>query len=155
MIAICRLLGFRVCLKQQSTQTLEPLSKFLPFALTYGLVWEPGRPGAGPKCFLASLSFGPLRSKVFVPIIIINQIGKEKRAYIREQIAQISIFYSLPVGARRTSWSRVSTLPPAARILALAVSVTLRAATVNLGTSRSLRSSVTVPTTTAILPLKI
>ena len=48
------------------------LSNFLPFDLTYGLAWEPGRPGAGPQCFLASLSFGPLRSKVFVPIIIIN-----------------------------------------------------------------------------------
>ena len=38
-------------------------------------------------------------------------------------------------------------------ILALAVSVNLRAATVSLGTSRSLISSVTVPTTTAILSL--
>ena len=54
------------------TQTLEAFSKFLPFALTYGLVREPGVPGAAPKCFLASLSLGPLRSKVFVPIIIIN-----------------------------------------------------------------------------------
>jgi len=44
--------------------------------------------------------------------------------------------------------------PPALTILALAVSVNLRAATVILGTSRSLMSSVTVPTTTAILSLK-
>ena len=38
-------------------------------------------------------------------------------------------------------------------ILALAVSVNLRAATVSLGTSKSLLSSVTVPTTTAVLCL--
>ena len=44
-------------------------------------------------------------------------------------------------------------LPPALTILALAVSVKRRAATVILGTSRSLMSSVTVPTTTAILSL--
>ena len=46
------------------------------------------------------------------------------------------------------------TLPPLLRILALAASVNLRAATVNLGTSSILLSSVTVPTTTAILSLK-
>jgi len=51
---------------------LFAFSKFLPLALTYGLVWEPGRPGAGPKCLLASLSLGPLRRSVFVPIIIFN-----------------------------------------------------------------------------------
>jgi hypothetical protein len=44
--------------------------------------------------------------------------------------------------------------PPALTILALAVSVNLKAATVSLGTSMSLMSSVTVPTTTAILSLK-
>jgi hypothetical protein len=44
--------------------------------------------------------------------------------------------------------------PPALTILALAVSVNLRAATVSLGTSRSLMSSVTVPTITAILSLQ-
>jgi hypothetical protein len=60
----------------------------------------------------------------------------------------------LPVGARSTSWSRVRHFPPALTILALAVSVNLRAATVILGTSRSLISSVTVPTTTAILSLQ-
>lgn len=59
----------------------------------------------------------------------------------------------LPVGAASTSWSRVRHFPPALTILALAVSVNLRAATVILGTSRSLISSVTVPTTTAILSL--
>lgn len=48
-------------------QMLLPFSKFFPLALTYGLVLEPGVPGAAPKCFFASLSFGPLRSKVFVP----------------------------------------------------------------------------------------
>ena len=45
--------------------------------------------------------------------------------------------------------------PPALTILALAVSVNLRAATVSLGTSRSLISSVTVPTTTAMRSLPI
>ena len=50
-----------------------------------------------------------------------------------------------------TSWSRVRHFPPALTILALAVSVNLRAATVIFGTSRSLLSSVTVPTITAIL----
>ena len=59
----------------------------------------------------------------------------------------------LPVGARSTSWSRVRHLPPALTILALAVSVNLKAATVIFGTSRILVSSVTVPTTTAILSL--
>jgi hypothetical protein len=44
--------------------------------------------------------------------------------------------------------------PPALTILALAVSVNFKAATVSLGTSRTLMSSVTVPTTTAILSLK-
>lgn len=44
------------------------LSNFLPFDLTYGLVWDPLAPGGGPKCFLASLDLGPLKSKVFVPI---------------------------------------------------------------------------------------
>lgn len=44
------------------------LSNFLPFDLTYGLVWEPGTPGAGPKCFFASLSLGPLMRRVLAPI---------------------------------------------------------------------------------------
>jgi hypothetical protein len=43
--------------------------------------------------------------------------------------------------------------PPAYKILALAVSVTLKAATVIFGTFKTLLSSVTVPTTTAILLL--
>lgn len=100
-------------------------------------------PGGGPKCFLASLSLGPLSSNVFVPIVKNILINLEKK---KEHI---------PVGARSTSWSRVRTLPPALRILALAVSVNLSAATVNLGTSKSLLSSVTVPITTAIFCLKI
>jgi len=47
--------------------------------------------------------------------------------------------------------------PPALTIFALAASVNLRAATVSFGTSRSLLSSVTVETITAILscPLRI
>ena len=44
-------------------------SNFLPFEITYGLVCEPGTPGAGPKCFLASLSFDALKRRVLVPII--------------------------------------------------------------------------------------
>lgn len=44
------------------------LSNFpLPPFLTYGLVWDPGTPGAGPKCFLASLSLEALRRRVLVP----------------------------------------------------------------------------------------
>jgi hypothetical protein len=68
-------------------QMLLAFSNFLPFALTYGLVWEPGRPGAGPKCFLTSLSLGPLRRRVFVPINHLIRNLKEK----------------VPVGARSTS----------------------------------------------------
>lgn len=52
------------------TQTLNPrlfllplaFSNFLPLARTYGFVLLCGTPGAGPKCFTASLAFlGPLR----------------------------------------------------------------------------------------------
>ena len=60
----------------------------------------------------------------------------------------------LPVGACITSWSRVRQTPPALVILARAVSVKRSAATVSLGVSRTLWSSVTVPTMTAILSLK-
>ena len=42
-------------------------------------MWDPGVPGAGPKCFLASLSLGPLRSKVLVPIFNIQLDWKRKR----------------------------------------------------------------------------
>ena len=52
------------------------------------------------------------------------------------------------------SWSRVRHFPPALTIFARAVSVNLSAATVILGTSRSLLSSVTVATETTILSLK-
>lgn len=61
---------------------------------------------------------------------------------------------NVPVGAVMTSSSRVMHFPPALVILALAVSVNLRAATVNFGTSRSLTSSVTAPTTTTIFFLQ-
>merc|ERR1712230_2372 len=100
---------------------LLAFSNFLPFDLTYGLVWEPGTPGAGPKCFLASLSFEALRRRVL-----------------------------LPVGAVMTNSSRVRHFPPALTILALAVSVNLKAATVIFGTSRNLTSSVTEETTTTV-----
>ena len=43
--------------------------------------------------------------------------------------------------------------PPALTILARAVSVKRRAAISSLGSSKSLMSSVTVPTTTAVLPV--
>lgn len=76
-------------------------------------------------------------------ILIRIEGGRERRYIHRGRV-------NLPVGARRTSWSRVRHLPPALIILALAVSVNLRAATVSLGTSRSLMSSVTVPTTTTM-----
>lgn len=78
-------------------------------------------------------------------------IGTYYNILIRIEVEKI--YHHIPVGARSTSWSRVRHFPPALTILALAVSVNLRAATVSLGTSRSLVSSVTVPTTTAILSL--
>jgi len=43
-------------------------SNFLPLERTYGLVLDPGVPGAGPKCFLASLSLEALSKTVLVPI---------------------------------------------------------------------------------------
>merc|ERR1719239_440693 len=57
----------------------------------------------------------------------------------------------LPVGALRASWSKVIISPPALRILSRAFSVTCRAQTVILGTSKILRSLVMVPTQTTIL----
>ena len=56
----------------------------------------------------------------------------------------------VPVGAVMISSSRVMHFPPALTILALAVSVNLKAATVIFDTSRSLTSSVTEATMTAI-----
>ena len=56
-----------------------------------------------------------------------------------------------PVGALKASWSNVRHSPPDLRILARAVSVKRSAATLSLGRLYSLTSSVTVPTTTAIL----
>jgi len=58
---------------------------------------------------------------------------------------------NLPVGACITSSSRVRHLPPAFVILARADSVKRSAATVIFGTSRTLSSSVTVPTQTTVL----
>merc|ERR1719369_2611864 len=57
----------------------------------------------------------------------------------------------LPVGAFNASWSKVRISPPALRTRTRALSVNRRAQIVNLGTSSSLISSVTVPTTTQIL----
>ena len=62
--------------------------------------------------------------------------------------------YYLPVGAVMINSSRVMQDPPALTILALAVSVNLKAATVIFGTSRNLTSSVTEATTTATFSLK-
>ena len=105
----------------ESDQSDLAFSKFFPLDLTYGLVWEPGTPGAGPQCFLASLSFDALRRRVLVP-----------------------------EGAVMINSSSVRHFPPALMILALAVSVNLKAATVIFGTSRSLTSSVTEATITAV-----
>ena len=60
---------------------------------------------------------------------------------------------SVPEGDFRTSSSMVMQEPPALVILARALSVKRRAATSSLGRSRTLESSVTVPTTTAVLEL--
>jgi len=79
--------------------------------------------GPIPKCFTASLAFfGPLKRSVL-----------------------------LPVGALKANWSNVSTSPPAARILARAVAVKRRAATLSLGTVNRRLSSVTVPIMTIVL----
>lgn len=56
-----------------------------------------------------------------------------------------------PVGARRASWSRVKTSPPALRIRSLAEAVKRRAAMVSLGISKIRTSSVMVPTITMTL----
>ncbi len=93
------------------------LSNFLPLALTYGFVVDPGTPGAGPKCKIASLDLGPLNKTTFSPF-----------------------------GLFKANWSKVVQKPPALVILALAVSVNLKAHTLTLGTSKSLTSSVIVPT---------
>merc|ERR1712157_580645 len=53
--------------------------------------------------------------------------------------------------ALRASWSKVMISPPALRILSRAFSVTRRAHRVILGTSKILRSLVTVPTQTVSL----
>jgi len=52
-----------------TTSHLLPLafSNFLPLALTYGLVCDPGRPGALPKCFNSSRTLGPLSNTAPVP----------------------------------------------------------------------------------------
>lgn len=58
-----------------------------------------------------------------------------------------------PVGARRASWSKVKTSPPAFSILARAVAVKRSAAIDSFGTVRRRLSSVMVPITTIVLPL--
>jgi hypothetical protein len=79
-----------------------------------------GGDGPAPKCLTASrLLRLPRRRMVFVP-----------------------------VGARRASWSRVRTSPPAAKMRAFAVAVKRSAAIESLGNVSRRMSSVTVPTTT-------
>jgi len=56
-------------------------------------VREPGTPGAGPKCLMASLSLGPLRRRVLVPIynilIRIEEESEDIYQWVREaQVGQ-------------------------------------------------------------------
>lgn len=37
-------------------------------------MWDPGSPGALPKCFNSSLTLGPLRSSVLDPIMIFEYL---------------------------------------------------------------------------------
>lgn len=63
--------SLHACVRKQFIAQIDlAFSNFLPLALTYGLVWECGTPGAGPKCFLASLSLEALKRRVLVPIKI-------------------------------------------------------------------------------------
>ena len=79
-------------------------------------------PLAAPKCLSASLLLCPLSNTV-----------------------------SLPVGHLRASWSKVMQVPPAFKIFLLASSENERAQTVIFGNSKSLSSSRTFATTTAML----
>lgn len=58
----------------------------------------------------------------------------------------------LPVGALKANSSKVIASPPFFKIVALAPLVNLSAATVAFGKACNLTSSVTVPTTTTVLP---
>ena len=73
-------------------------SNFLPLDLTYGLVWDPGTPGAGPKCFLASLSLEALSKRVLVPIKI-ELINQKFKHYNKELN-----FWKEELKKRRTGW---------------------------------------------------
>jgi hypothetical protein len=90
-------------------------------------VVDPGTPGAGPKCNIASLDLGPLNKMTFSPL-----------------------------GLFKANWSKVVQNPPFWVILALALSVNLKAQTLIFGHSNNLVSSVTVPTKAKIgsAPLK-
>merc|ERR1740128_239272 len=86
-------------------------SNLRPLDLTRGLEWLFGLPGA-PKILVASLClWGPWISRVYLPVV-----------------------------ALRANWSKVMISPPALRILSRVFSVTCRAHTVILGTSKILRS---------------
>jgi len=92
------------------------------FLYNYYFVVEPGRPGAGPKCRLASLSLVPLNNVTYSPFGLFN-----------------------------ASSSKVRHCPPAVTILLLALSVKRNAHTLTFGQVNSLMSSVTVPTTANIV----
>ena len=98
-------------------------SNFLPLLITYGLAVEPGVPGAAPKCLYCFLA-------VLFPLTKVTPY---------------------PSGFYWASWSKVKTVPPAAKILSLAVSLNFKAQIVKVGISTCLGSSRTLPTTTQIL----
>lgn len=99
-------------------------SNLRPLERTYGRECECGTPGALPKWVHASRALRlPCIKMVF-----------------------------LPVGDNRANWSKVSTSPPALMILSRARSVTLNAQMRNFGIVNVLKSFVTDPTTTAIVP---
>ena len=87
------------------------------FPYKFYLVVDPGTPGAGPKCNIASLDLGPLNKITFSPL-----------------------------GLFKANWSKVVQNALLLVILAVAVSVNLIAPTLTLGKSNCLISSVTVPT---------
>merc|ERR1740133_976352 len=113
-------------------QTLKPrdlrrpraFSNLRPSERTRGAVVELGTPGALPKNRSALRDFTQPRKRT-VPC---------------------------PIGERSANLSKVMHSPPALTMRARAVSVKRSAQTESFGTSYNLLSSVTVPTTTAVLP---
>jgi len=117
------------------------------FVANVGLGAGSWHSGSGSEVTLGLSVLGSSKEQgvgAYYNILIRIEVGERRRYTASKERVDV------PVGARSTSWSKVRHFPPALTILALAVSVNLRAATVSLGTSRSLMSSVTVPTTTAM-----